>query len=121
VAAFDRNRWPDCVGIRTGQPFSQRATKHLAGLVLNQTVEVKPYGFDGDGRVLGEVFLEDRNINLEMVKAGLAEVYRGEPASGLDLEQYWKDEEDARKAKRGMWVQGDKYVSPMDWRRLHRN
>ena len=65
-----------------GQPYGQRAMKHLAILVANQTVDVKSYGFDGDGRVLGEVFFEDRNINLQMVKAGLAEVYRGNQHRG---------------------------------------
>jgi micrococcal nuclease len=73
-----------------GQPFSQRATKHLASLVLNKIVGVKSYGSDGYGRELGEVFIEDRNINLEMLKAGLAEVYRGKPAAGLDMGPYWE-------------------------------
>jgi micrococcal nuclease len=106
---------------QTGQPFNQRSKKHLSSLVLNQVVEIKSYGFDGDGRMLGEVFGEDRNINLEMVKAGLAEAYQGEPASGLDMGLYWKAEEDARKTNRGMWVLGDKYVSPRDWRQTHGN
>jgi endonuclease YncB( thermonuclease family) len=30
----------------------------------------------------------DKNVNLEMVRAGLAEVYRGPPAKGLNLEPY---------------------------------
>jgi micrococcal nuclease len=106
---------------QTGQPFNQRSKKHLSSLVLNQVVEIKSYGFDGDGRMLGEVFREDRDINLEMVKAGLAEAYQGKPASGLDMGLYWKAEEDARKANRGMWVLGDKYVSPRDWRQTHGN
>ena len=106
---------------QTGQPFNQRSKKHLSSLVLNQVVEIKSYGFDGDGRMLGEVFGEDRNINIEMLKAGLAEVYRGTPASGLEMEPYWKAEGEAKAAERGMWVQGDKYVSPMEWRRTYRN
>jgi hypothetical protein len=55
-------------------------------------------------------------VNLEMVKAGLAEVYRGAPALALDLRLYWKAEEDAKKARRGMWVLGNRYMSPKDWR-----
>jgi micrococcal nuclease len=106
---------------QTGQPFNQRSKKHLSTLVLNQVVEIKSYGFDGDGRMLGEVFGKDRNINLAMVKAGLAEVYQGKPTPGLDMGLYWKAEEDARKANRGMWVLGDKYVSPRDWRQTHGN
>jgi endonuclease YncB( thermonuclease family) len=72
--------------------------------------------------MLGEVFLLDgKNVNIEMVKAGLAECYRGKPASGLDMEPYMKAEEEARKAGRGMWQLGDKYVSPREWRRMHGN
>jgi micrococcal nuclease len=90
-------------------------------LVLNQVVDIHSYGFDGDGRMLGEVILEDKNINLQMVKAGLAEVYRGKPAAGQNMEPYWKAEEEAKIAKRGMWVLGSKYVSPQEWRRKHGN
>jgi endonuclease YncB( thermonuclease family) len=89
-----------------GQPFSQRATKHFASLARNQTGEIKSYGNDRDARMLGEVFFEDRNINLEMVKAGLAEVYRGKPAPGFEVEKFREAEEEARKAGRAMWVQG---------------
>jgi len=66
-----------------GQPFSQQATKYLAGLVLNKTISLKEYGKDRYGRTLAEVYLEGRNINIEMVKAGSAEVYRGDPRAGL--------------------------------------
>jgi micrococcal nuclease len=104
---------------RSGQPFNQRSRKHLSSLVLNQTVDIKSYGFDDDGRLLGEVFLEDKNINLEMVKAGLAEVYRGTPAAGQNMQPYWKAEQEAKIAKRGMWVLGEKYVSPQAWRKAN--
>jgi micrococcal nuclease len=104
-----------------GQPFSQQSTKHLAGLVLNKTVDVKSHGPDRYGRTLGEVFLDGNNINLEMVKSGLAEVYRGTPAKGQDMEPYWKAEEEARRIGKGMWVLGDKYVSPREWRKTHGN
>jgi micrococcal nuclease len=107
---------------KDGQPFSRQSTQHLAELVLNKTVDVKSYGADRNGRTLGEVFLLDgKNVNIEMVKAGLAEVYRGKPASGLDMEPYWKAEEEARKTGRGMWQLGNKYVSPREWRRTHGN
>jgi len=101
-----------------GQPFSQQSTKYLAKLALTRPAEVKSYGSDRYGRVLGEVFVEGNNLNLEMVKAGLAEVYRGTPASGHNMEPYRQAEEEARKAGRGMWVLGDKYVSPREWRRM---
>ena len=101
------------------QPYGQAATKYLAGLVLNKVVEIKEYGQDRYGRSLGVVFLAGKNVNLEMVKAGYAEVYRGAPAAGFDSGPYWKAEEEARAAKKGMWAQGDKYVSPREWRRMN--
>jgi endonuclease YncB( thermonuclease family) len=103
-----------------GQPFSQSATKHLAGLVLNKTVTVKEYGRDRYGRILGVVLLNGTDINLEMVKAGLAEVYRGVPAPGFKNEPYLNAEKDARQAGKGMWSLGEKYVSPRDWRRMQK-
>ncbi len=103
-----------------GQPFSRKSTKYLANLVLNKSVEVKSYGTDRYGRTLGVVFVGGKNVNLEMVKAGLAEVYRGKPAGGLDLKPYWKAEAEAKKAGIGMWSLGNKYISPKEWRRMHR-
>jgi endonuclease YncB( thermonuclease family) len=51
--------------------------------VLNKDVEIKEYGQDRDGRTLGVVLLEGKNVNLEMIKAGYAEVYRGTPPQVL--------------------------------------
>jgi len=104
-----------------GQPFSQQSTQYLAKIALNRSADVKSYGADRYGRVLGEVFVDGNNVNLEMVKAGLAEVYRGTPAPDQDVSPYRKAEEEARKAGKGMWAQGNKYVSPREWRRTHQN
>ena len=56
-----------------------------------------------------------------MLKAGLAEVYRGKPARSLDLDPYWKAEKEAKKTKCNMWSLGDKYISPREWRKGKRN
>ena len=81
-------------------------------------VDIKSYGQDRYGRTLGVVYANGMNVNLEMVKAGLAEVYRGSPAPGFDNKPYWEAEKEARQAIREMWVQGDKYISPRDWRKM---
>ena len=104
-----------------GQPFSRKSTKHLTGLVLNKSVTVKSYGTDRYGRTLGVVYVGDLNVNLEMVKVGLAEVYRGKPAKGLNIDPYWKAESKAKNAGVGMWSLGDKYMSPREWRRSQKN
>ena len=103
-----------------GQPFSQTSTKHLAGLVLNKFVEIKSYGTDRYGCTLGVVYLNGTIVNLEMVKAGLAEVYRGKPAKGFDNDPYRKAEREAREAGREIWSLGDWYVSPRNWRKMHK-
>ncbi len=103
-----------------GQPFSRKSTKYLTSLVLNKSVEMKSYGTDRYGRTLGVVFVGGENVTLEMVKAGLAGVYRGRPPKGLDLEPYWNAETEAKKAGRGMWSLGDKYISPKEWRRMQK-
>ncbi len=107
-------------GRDAGQPFAQKARSYLADLVLNQRVEIRSLGLDRYGRTLAEVFRNGTNINLEMVSAGLAEVYRGRPAPGLNVESYRRAEADARSRRREMWVQGDGYVSPQSWRRHER-
>ena len=102
-----------------GQPFSQASTKYLAGMVLNKNVDIISYGNDRYGRTLGVVYVDGKNVNLEMVKAGLAEVYRGKPAKGFDNGPYWDAEKKAQEAAIGMWSLGDKYISPKDWRKTH--
>ena len=69
---------------------------------------------------MGVIYLDGKNINLEMVDAGLAEVYRGLAPKGFNLSPYWQAEKEAREAKKGMWSQGDKYISPRDWRKMQR-
>ena len=103
-----------------GQPYSQQAKKYLASVVLNKSVDIKGYGLDRYNRILGVMYLNNQNVNLEMVKTGLAEVYRGKPPKGFDTVPYLETEKRAREAKTGMWSLGDKYISPKDWRKMHR-
>ena len=103
-----------------GQPYSQQAKKYLAGLVLNKIVDIKGYGIDQYNRILGVIYLDGKNINLELVREGLAEVYRGKPPRGLDIGLYRQAEAEAVKAGRAMWSLGDKYISPKEWRKMHR-
>ena len=105
---------------QSGQPFSQSSTKYLASLVLNNHVDIVLYGNDRYGRTLGVVYVDGKDVNLEMVRAGLAEVYRGKPAKGFDNEPYQKAEDAARRAGVGMWSLGDKYISPREWRRMNK-
>jgi len=68
---------------------------------------------------LGEVFEGGTNVNLEMLKTGLAEVYRGQPAKDLDIAAYQDAERAAKKKAIGIWELRDQYFSPMDWREVY--
>ncbi len=102
---------------RESQPYSEKAKELLAGLVLNRFVELEGYGIEPYNRQLAVLRVNNKMVNLEMVKAGLAEVYRGKPPRGFDLRPYQLAEAEAVKAGRGMWSLGPgKYISPKDWR-----
>jgi len=105
---------------KPGQPFGQKAKRFLVAMVLNKQVFIKGYGTGRNNRILGVVYVGRKNVNLELIKSGFAEVYRGRPPRGFDLSPYLTAEARAKSQRRGMWSQGDKYISPNDWRKLQR-
>ena len=90
-----------------GQPYSQQAKRYLSDLVLNKSVTVDQYGFDLNNCMLGVVYVGTKNINLEMVKAGFAEVSQGQTPKGFDLGPYRQAEKKAREEGKGMWSLGE--------------
>ncbi|WP_022666451.1 thermonuclease family protein [Desulfospira joergensenii] len=102
-----------------GQPYGQKAKAKLSRLVNGRDVILKSHGIGGFNRILAEVFSGSTNINLEMIRAGLAEVYRGRTPATLDTEAYFREEKKARKAGMGMWALGRHYKSPRAWRKEH--
>ena len=105
---------------KPGQPFGQKAKKFLTRMVLNKQVFIKGYGLGPYNRILAVVYVDRKNINLELIKAGLAEVYRGKSPRGLDLSPYLTAEAQAKSQRRGMWSLGDRYISPKAWRKLNK-
>jgi micrococcal nuclease len=100
-----------------GQPFGTEAEAYLKQLVEGKRVKVEIYQIDRYKRLLSTIFLDGKDINLVMIEAGLAEVYRG-PESGNPYKQpYQAAEEAARSVKKGMWVLGDSYESPRAYRK----
>jgi len=98
------------------QPFSNQSKKALMDLILNRIVEIKGYGLDKHNRLLAVVFFGGKNIGVEMIRQGLAEVYQGEMPDNFDIKDYKQAEFDAKTARRGMWNQGNNYISPREWR-----
>ena len=104
-----------------GQPFCIKSKEFLSSLVLNKMVHIKFYGMDESGKSLGEIFADKVNINIEMINAGLAEVYRGPPAQDLEMSTYRNAERKAKEDLKGIWELRDQYFSPWDWREMHKN
>ncbi len=102
---------------KKGQPYSQQAKKVLRQLIQGKKVRLKQYGTGGYNRILAEIFSQGHNINLAMVRRGLAEVYQGRLPKNLDSAPYRKAQADARRRWVGIWSQGKAYKSPKRWRK----
>jgi micrococcal nuclease len=76
--ANDRNLTVRMAGIdapENGQEFSTVSKRYLATLVAGKTVQLRPIGTDRYQRTLAEVSINGENINLRMVRAGMAWQY----------------------------------------------
>jgi len=106
---------------RQGQPYGKEAKDFLSKMILNRPVDVVGYGvapYPHDN-IIGVIYLEGENINLEMVKHGLAEVQKTNLPKGLDIRAFMEAEKKARATKKGMWSLGSRYMSPRAWRLKH--
>ncbi len=101
------------------QPYGQKAKSYLASLIKGKNVRLVSYGVGGFNRVLAEVFVGKTNLNLVMIKAGLAEVYQGKKPEKLKSELYYQAQKQAQRFRNGMWKQGKNYVSPKTWRKKY--
>lgn len=103
------------------QPLYGESIKELSGIILNKEVIIESLGVDNTGKVEGMVFLEKMNVNVEMVRRGMAEIYepvRFKPSAFKQdyVNQLNEAENAARSEKVGIWGQSD-YVSPYKFRR----
>ena len=106
-------------GKHSPQPFSRRAKAAFSRMIDQGPFTLKSYGTGGYNRVLAELFVGGRNINLELLRQGFAEVYRGKMQGGLDKKAYLEAQKEARQHRRGIWSLGNTYESPRLWRKKH--
>lgn len=94
------------------QAFGNVAKQSLSEMVFGRTVELRGQNKDRYGRTLATVVVEGMDVNLAMVRSGLAWHYKA----------YSKDsalagaEQEARTGKRGLWSDAAP-VAPWDFRR----
>lgn len=102
------------------QAFGPSARQKLSALVFGKVVSVKYQKMDRNGRPLGKVLLGSTDVNLEMLKAGLAWYYANDrdlPESDRPL--YANAERDARAAGRGLW-QDEGPMPPWEFRQARK-
>ncbi|MDV7394253.1 thermonuclease family protein, partial [Arthrospira platensis SPKY1] len=94
---------------------SQRA---LSNMVAGQHVRVRNDGIDRFDRVIGVVFVGGHDVNLEMVRLGMAWHYRqfARDQTPAERSAYAAAEQEARAARRGLWADPNP-VPPWDFRR----
>lgn len=100
---------------KPGQPYGEEAKNALENKIMGKEVKLDILDMDKYRRMVGIIYLDGRNINLEMVREGYAEAYieyLKEPYKRLFLEA----EKEARSAKKGMWSLPE-YERPKDFRK----
>ena len=103
------------------QPFHKESKEALELMILNKDLIIESFGKDRFGRIKGMVFLDKLNVNLELVRRGLAEIYHPVRRKPEQYKKYYVDqlfhaEGLAKEEKEGVW--GDpSYISPYQFRR----
>lgn len=97
-----------------GQPYGEQARQALVGKLGGGLVRVEGDARDQHGRLLGTLWIGDRDINRELVAEGWAWAFGGFAAD----DDLLKAEAEARRQRRGLWA-GPDPVPPREWRALH--
>jgi len=84
-----------------GQRFADDATKLTRRLALGKIATVETMGKEGQ-RAVARVVVDGKDLSVELLKAGLAWWHRGDADPGQT-----RFEQEARAAKRGLWVDAD--------------
>lgn len=99
------------------QAYGNRAKQQLSDLCFAKNATLKVVSTDRYGRTVGDIYCAGSNANLEMVKSGLAWVFR---KYDKGFEYLYESEEEAKTAKRGLWADPNP-IAPWDWRQSKRS
>ena len=94
------------------QPFGSEAKQALSKLVFQKKALIEVETKDRYGRTVGIVFVDGQNINYELVRQGMALVYR----KYTNDEILYELEAQAKTKKTGLWADA-KPIAPWSWRK----
>ncbi len=103
------------------QDFGTQSKKNLSSMIFGKDVTVVYEKSDQYGRLLGKILIDGKDINLEQVRSGMAWHYKEyeREQSTEDRELYARAEDEARSARRGLWLDANP-VEPSEFRREER-
>lgn len=94
--------------------WGQKSKEYLMKL-LNRDFTLVAQGADTYQRQLGILWVGDKDINLEMIRQGMAVAYRSKETPA----PYFAAEKQAKKSKKGIWAVKGAQQDPKKWRRYH--
>ena len=100
---------------KPGQPYGEKSWMALDAKIMGKQVKLDIIDIDRYKRMVGVIWIGNRNINLEMVKEGYAEAYL-EYLREPYRSQFIQAEKEARSARKGIWSLPD-YERPSDFRK----
>ena len=101
---------------KPGQPYGEESWKALEAKIMGKQVRMDIIDIDRRyKRMVGMIWIGNRNINLEMVKEGYAEAYL-EYLKEPYRAQFIRAEREARSARKGIWSLPG-YERPNDFRK----
>jgi len=100
------------------QAFGRVSQRHLSNAIQGKTVVVHWTKHDKYGRIVGTILLDDHDVNLDQMRAGLAWHYKRYEREQPPAERatYANAETEAHAAHLGLW-QDAKPVPPWDYRK----
>lgn len=94
------------------QDFGNKSKENLKKYIYNKNVSVIYNNKDKYGRILGTIYLNNQDINLQQIKDGFAWVYRKYSKNHF----YYKAEKEAQNTKKGLW-QDKNPIAPWIYRK----
>ena len=98
-----------------GQPYGEESWKALKYKIMGKQVKLEILDIDKYRRMVCMVWLDDRNINLEMIREGYAEAFV-EYLKPPYRAQFLEAEREAKSTMLGIWALPD-YERPRDYRK----
>jgi endonuclease YncB( thermonuclease family) len=101
------------------QPFGIASRDKLRSMILNRPAEARCHKKDKYRRQVCVVYFNGDDVNLQMVRAGMAWHYKEyqNEQSRRQRRQYSKAENKARSGGLGLW--GGERIAPWEFRRMH--